>query len=49
VCGGGHNIASGGLSFAARQNAQALHQGSFVWSDANAIGSFASTVLPRPR
>ena len=33
VPGGAFNIAGGLYSFAAGQNAQALHQGSFVWTD----------------
>ena len=42
VPGGGGNLASGDNSFAAGQQAQALHHGAFVWSD-SAIGPFAST------
>jgi hypothetical protein len=33
VCGGYNNIAGGLYSFAGGFNAQALHQGSFVWAD----------------
>ena len=42
VPGGSINLATGDNSFAAGQQAQALHHGAFVWSD-NAIGPFAST------
>jgi Chaperone of endosialidase len=42
VGGGEGNMASGNYSFAAGYNAQALHSGSFVWSDAS-FGSFSST------
>jgi hypothetical protein len=42
VPGGENNLASGTFSFAAGQQAQALHQGAFVWADSsNAV--FAST------
>jgi hypothetical protein len=41
VPGGWSNVASGQFSFAAGRNAQALHQGAFVWSDGTA--STAST------
>jgi trimeric autotransporter adhesin len=42
VPGGAHDIAGGEYSFAAGQQAQALHQGAFVWSDSqNAL--FTST------
>ncbi|MBS4029126.1 MAG: tail fiber domain-containing protein [Ignavibacteriales bacterium] len=43
VPGGNQNIAQGSYSFAAGRNAQALHNGSFVWSDSQEIGSVAST------
>lgn len=46
ICGGNLNTASGDFSFAAGVNAQALHSGSFVWSDATGYGGgapFAST------
>jgi hypothetical protein len=43
VAGGSGNIAAGLYSFAAGHNAQAMHHGSFVWSD-NSGGSFSSTV-----
>ena len=43
VPGGDNNTASGFASFAAGANAQALHDGSFVWAD-NTGGTFASTV-----
>ncbi len=42
VAGGSRNIASGSLSFAAGEDAQALHDGSFVWSDETGT-IFAST------
>ena len=42
VAGGQLNTAAGSWSFAAGNNAQALHTGSFVWSDKSA-GTFAST------
>lgn len=42
VSGGGANIASGDYSFAAGQEAEALNNGSFVWSD-DSGGVFAST------
>jgi hypothetical protein len=42
IPGGYHNLATGQYSFAAGQQAQALHTGSFVWSDAQ-ITPFAST------
>src|SRR6185312_10569758 len=41
VPGGYVNYASGGYSFAAGYQAQAMHLGSFVWSDAS--GGYAST------
>jgi trimeric autotransporter adhesin len=43
IPGGANNLAGGRYSFAAGQQAQALHQGSFVWSDAE-NASFASTI-----
>jgi hypothetical protein len=42
VPGGDYNMASGDSSFAAGNNAQALHSGTFVWSDATGV-PFAST------
>jgi len=42
VPGGYNNTASGQYSFAAGQNAQASHPGSFVWADSQS-GGFAST------
>jgi Chaperone of endosialidase len=42
VPGGDNNTASGFASFAAGANAQALHDGAFVWAD-NTGGTFAST------
>jgi hypothetical protein len=42
VCGGQLNAAAGDFSFAAGVNAQALHSGSFVWSDFSGT-TFAST------
>ena len=42
VPGGANNTAGGISSFAAGQNAQALHQGAFVWSDSE-LGLFPST------
>jgi hypothetical protein len=42
VPGGSYNIASGGNSFAAGHQAQALHNGAFVWADATG-GAFLST------
>jgi len=42
VPGGSNNVVSGQFSFAAGQQAQALHQGTFVWADSqNSV--FAST------
>ncbi len=43
VPGGEYNVAGGQDSFAAGQNAQALHDGTFVWADRSTIGPFAST------
>lgn len=45
VPGGESNTAQGIVSFAAGQRAQALHQGSFVWSDSTTAGPnfFSST------
>jgi hypothetical protein len=43
VAGGGTNTAGGAFSFAAGQQAQALHQGSFVWADSE-NAAFASTI-----
>ena len=42
VPGGFNNLASGAYSFAAGQQAQALHTGSFVWADSQPAG-FASS------
>jgi hypothetical protein len=42
VPGGYNNVASGTYSFAAGLNAQAAHQGAFVWADSQS-GTFAST------
>jgi len=42
VPGGADNIASGTYSFAAGQQAQALHQGAFVWADSQ-NAAFSST------
>lgn len=42
IPGGANNLASGAYTFAAGQQAQALHQGSFVWSDSQG-SAFAST------
>jgi trimeric autotransporter adhesin len=42
VPGGSLNVAGGNYSFAAGQQAQALHQGSFVWADSQG-GTFSST------
>ena len=43
IPGGDSNIAAGDWSFAAGREAQALHQGAFVWADSTG-GPFASTV-----
>jgi hypothetical protein len=43
VPGGYLNVASGDFSFAAGQQAQALHQGAFVWADSQ-NAAFASTI-----
>ena len=42
IPGGSNNVAGGNYSFAAGQQAQALHQGAFVWADSQ-DASFAST------
>ena len=42
IPGGYENVAGGDYSFAAGQQAQALHQGAFVWADSQ-ITPFAST------
>lgn len=42
IPGGANNIANGNFSFAAGQQAQALHQGAFVWADSQ-NGPFSST------
>jgi hypothetical protein len=42
VPGGRSNVAGGQYSFAAGDQAQALHQGAFVWADSQS-GAFAST------
>ncbi len=44
VPGGSYNVASGGNSFAAGHQAQALHTGAFVWADATG-GAFQSTAI----
>ena len=41
VPGGSNNVAGGVFSFAAGQQAQALHQGAFVWADSQS-GAFSS-------
>ncbi len=43
VPGGSQNIAAGSSGFAAGQNAQALHDGAFVWADDSTSTPFAST------
>jgi hypothetical protein len=43
VPGGSGNMALGVTSFAAGQNARALHSGSLVWSDTSSGSSFSST------
>ena len=43
IPGGCSNLAIGQYSFAAGYNAQALHDGSFVWSDGNGVNTFAYT------
>jgi hypothetical protein len=43
VPGGYNNLASGQYSFAAGQNAQALHDGAFVWADNSSSTPFVST------
>jgi trimeric autotransporter adhesin len=42
IPGGNFNVAAGSYSFAAGQQAQALHQGAFVWADSQSA-TFAST------
>lgn len=42
IPGGSSNVVGGSYSLAAGQNAQALHQGAFVWADSTP-GPFAST------
>ena len=44
VPGGFQNIASGQSSFAAGSNANAAHDGAFVWSDGNSGSPFSSVV-----
>ncbi len=44
VPGGSGNIAQGQFSFAAGNRAEALHSGTFVWSDSSQFGSFDSFV-----
>ena len=44
IPGGQQNMAAGSFSFAAGQQAQALHQGAFVWADSQS-GPFASTAV----
>ena len=43
VPGGANNLASGTYSFAAGYQAQAIHQGAFVWADSE-LTAFSSTV-----
>lgn len=43
IPGGSSNVAAGRFSFAAGQNAQANHDGTFVWADASTVSAFAST------
>jgi trimeric autotransporter adhesin len=43
VCGGGNNVAQGNSSFAAGDEAQALHTGAFVWGDDSTGVAIAST------
>jgi hypothetical protein len=42
IPGGKNNVAAGNFSFAAGDNAQAMHSGSFVWAD-DSGGAFADT------
>ena len=42
IPGGENNVAAGAYSFAAGDNAQAMHSGSFVWADGSG-GAFADT------
>jgi len=42
VCGGEENTAGGAFSFAAGSQAEALHDGAFVWADSQG-GAFSST------
>jgi len=42
IPGGENNVAAGAYSFAAGDNAQAMHSGSFVWAD-DSGGAFADT------
>ena len=44
VAGGLYNNAVGDYSFAAGQNANANHQGSFVWNDASFVSASSSTL-----
>jgi hypothetical protein len=44
IAGGQAYIAGGAYSFAAGQQAQALHQGAFVWADSQ-IATFSSTAI----
>ena len=43
IPGGYFNTASGNYSFAGGFKAQALHKGTYVWSDSSAVSPFAST------
>jgi hypothetical protein len=45
IPGGYQNTAQGNYSFAAGQNAQALHNGTFVWADDSSSAPFASTAV----
>ena len=48
IPGGDSNIAAGDWSFAAGRQAEALHQGAFVWADSTG-GTFASTAADQFR
>lgn len=43
IPGGQHNVANGAYSFAAGQQAQALHDGTFVWADDSTSSPYVST------
>jgi hypothetical protein len=43
IPGGAQNVASGQFSLAAGQQAQAMHNGSFVWADSSSASPFSST------